>query len=193
MENPFKDTQKNISKLETKEGEPKVHTVYAYIEIGSTDAHLNRNDGVMGIYLDKEKPIEIAQAKDIFAEKEKVIVPMHVYEREEDLPESIRKEINEFNERRHAPMPVLENEEGVVYAVMPNTDSIEGSQYDYIWALVTDPILANKIAIGNGPSGSNANVVAIPLDKSLSKSSRGIYEVTIRRDKKGGLKDELYV
>lgn len=193
MEDPFKNPQKPKSKLEIKEGEPKVHTVYAYIKIGWTDAHLNRNDGVMGIYLDKEQPMELAHLEDMFAEEEKIIIPMHVYEREEDLPESIRKGIITSFLYERLPMQVLEKEEGVVYAVMPNTDSTEGSGYSYIWTLVTDPILANKMAMGNGPSGSNAEVVAIPLNKSLEKSGRGMYEVTIRRDKKGGLKDDLYV
>lgn len=181
---------KPASSLEVKEGEPKIHTVYAYIQPREAHGGWNRTDKVLALYTNQEEPIALARMNDMFATEADVITPLHVYEREEDLPEEIRKSMRPDNGRR-APMAVLEKEKDVVYSVLPNTESTEGSGESFIWALVTDPALANKIASGNGPSGSNAKVVALPLNKfPIAEGQAG--DVVIRRDKKGGLTDELY-
>ncbi len=175
-----KEQKKPDSFLEIKEGEPKIHTVYAYIKKAQV-AQWSRIDEVMGLYTNKETPMTLAHLDNMFATEDDIVVPLHVYEREEDLPEEIRKRI-----RPTKTPEIVKKEEGMIYAILPNTDPTEGNGRLFIWALVTDPGLAYKIALGNGPSGGKAEVVAFPLNKKLPS------EVSIRWGKDNTLTDELY-
>jgi len=143
------------------------------------------------------KPSEIVTLTKPLPE-ENVIVPLHVYEREEDLPEAIRKQIHSQNQEHGPSLPTFEKKEGVVYAILPNTEVTEGKGENFIWALVTDPELANKIAWGNGVSGSNPYVIEIPLNKPIKARNPNhpdisMSPIVIRRDSKtDALTDELF-
>lgn len=169
-----------------KEREPKIETAYAYIqEERGTRTYNGLIDEVAALYTDKEELMNLARLNNMFATEEETFVPLHVYEKEEDLPEEIRRRIRpNYGSDKKLPMEVLQKEDGVVYAVLPNTDSTEGAGHKFIWVLVTDPLLANKIAWGNGASGSHAEVIAIPLNKFPLNLRTG---VNIRRGAHGDL------
>lgn len=184
--------EQSVSDAEIKESEPKIHTVYAYIRAGERSNAWNQIDGVMALFTDTKEPMALARLDNMFATEEEAIVPLHLYEREEDLPEEIRKRIrSDYGSERLLPMAILQKKEGMVYAVLPNTDSTEGGGYQFIWTLVTDPLLASRIAWGNGVSGSHAEVVGIPLNTfPLNEELRT--DLNIRRGEAGKLTDELY-
>lgn len=190
MESAPKNNESGVSGNEVKENSPKIDTAYAYIQ---TKERIKTYDGisdkVMALYTDKEELMNLAHPDNMFATEEETLVPLHVYESEEELPEEIRKRIQTDTSDSHVPVETSIKEEGVVYAVLPNTDSTEGRGFNFIWALVTDPVLAHKIANGNGPGGGDAEVIRIPLNKFPLDLKTG---VTIRRDVKGELTDELY-
>lgn len=93
-------------------------------------------------------------------------VTMNVYECESDLPENIGKWV-----RPRLPVPRskedLSNTE-FVYAVLQNTEMCEGDGINYIWMLTSNEALANKVAVGNGVSGSDADVVKIRLNTRIN-------------------------
>lgn len=168
--------KKRVLGLAIKEGEPKIHTLYAYIKAEQRMDIRHQINEVLALCTEPLGNMPGA---------EEVPVTLHVYEREEDLPDAIRGKIRP-DSNRALPVAALKKEEGVVYAVLPNTDITEGAGYPFIWALVTDPLLASKIARGNGSSGGNAQVAVICLNKLIEKRPN------IRRDG-GELSDELYV
>lgn len=173
------------SSPERKEGAPTTDTVYAYIRPEAKRSFRYQIHGVLGFYTDKEAALQSARLDDLFVEEEESLVPLHVYKTEEELPEAIRKHIHPIREER-PPTPVPAAEEGAVYAIMPNTDSTEGSEYDFIWVVVSDPELAGKIAYGNGVCGSDAKIFSLPLNQ-LNDS-----KITVRRDKNNQVIDELF-
>ena len=165
---------KRVSGIEIK-GQPSIHTVYAYVKAEDNGSPWHKINEVIAL---------CTEPLGNMLGAEEVAIPFSVYEREGDLPDAIRRRI--ISDKGRLPMDVLNKEEGVVYAVLPNTDTTEGRGCDFIWTLVTDPLLANKIAQGNGPSGSSAKVAVIRLNELIEK-----HRPNIRRDK-GQLSDELF-
>ena len=178
------------SGIEIKEGEPKVHTVYAYIKKDKIGNRLRHTEKVLAIYTKEEDARKSAELDDMFLSSEDVIIPLKVYERIEDLPDEIRDHIQ--TEAPDVSTEVMGGKKDVIYAVMPNMDSTEGREQDFIWVLTTNSLLANQIARGNGLSGSNAKVIEIPLDRYPIENNSAISHVNLRRDPKGKMTDELF-
>ncbi len=192
MSESFKENQPVSEGIEIREGEPKIHIVYAYVE----QHHLkpgNRIDRIKCIFSDKKIALNEVEAGDLFIDKEDFLEPLNVYERFEDLPEVIKRrvkkrEISSADETLREEARVLDT----IYAVVPNLESTDGNGFDFVWVLVTDQVLALEIAKGNGVAGSNAHITEVPLNTTIE----GRYEPTnlnLRRDSNGEVSDELYL
>lgn len=161
-----------------------------YILINSREQRLSRYcvHPVRAIYTNKESAIKRAHIVNQVHLKEEDFVTFEVYDEEQELPPIIAKHISpESGSNKKLPLGVFFKELGTVYAVVPNTDCTEGNGYSFLWVLTSDPILANKLAWGNGVDGSHAHVIPFFLDTEVLST-----KVKIRRGIQGELNDELF-
>ncbi|MEK7639507.1 MAG: hypothetical protein AAB388_05090 [Patescibacteria group bacterium] len=194
MTESFRENNPIARGIEVKEGEPKIHEVYAYFVQYKLQPGVTRIDRIKGIYTDKkiaEKEIEL---EDLFDEKEDFLETLKVYERFEDLPDAVKRSVRERADDlekniANAESEILQN----IYAIVPNLNSTDGNGYRFVWVLVTNPELATKIARGNGPAGSDALVEKIPLNVPIEGSTFDPVNLNLRRDSKHQLSDELYM
>lgn len=122
-------------------------------------------DKIYGLYTEEGFALKEATTDSLFALEENSVVPLSVYENEEELPECVSKKIRPY--MKSYLQEVLERSEDEVFAVLHNMDPTEGKGPSYVDVLTTDPLLANKIGHRSGPSGSHSRVIVLKLNSRL--------------------------
>ena len=147
-----------------------------YVRLGRSLQYLylgNKLIKATGLYLPKEGTTF----------HEDGFIPFDIYEKEDDLPEELRVQINTPRYPSGLQHPLPPGKEGEVYIVIKNTDSVgDIGGYNYIMAILENLTLAEKLAIGNGPSGSNASVIKVDLDTPLKRQYNQILPIYQNRD-----------
>ena len=91
-----------------------------------------------------------------------------VYDSLDELPGEIKISVRNNRSSLTPKVDEAEAKTNCIYVILKNSDSTEGAGKEYIWVLTTNRQLAVRLSRGNGPSGGNATVRLLPLDKNLS-------------------------
>lgn len=138
-------------------------SVYVYRENDASKINYNHPFyRVLGLYTLKEVALEANPLTDIFETEEDVLITFSVYENEWELPESVSSKIR--TSCNCVALPELKKLEEHIFAVIGNMDMTEGRGPCYIKLFTNNPLLANKIAHGSGPSGGNDCVISLPIN-----------------------------